>query len=170
MEKLKENMTDFILGVVMLLISCYAVFAKSVVKGTTLLDTDVPLSDAKSFVRILGVVLMVLSVYIILRALGLFKRTDKGDLKFKKPESIVVIGFAILLAFLILTNVIGFTISSVLMIASITYLIMVKEKGIDRHDKKAVLKAVGISLLYSIILVFVLCFAFKNWLHVMLPQ
>jgi len=170
MKTIKENMTDFVLGLIMLLVGCYATFAKSVTKGKTLLDVDVPFSDARSFVRILGILLMVLSVYLILRAMGVFKRKDNDDLTFKKPEGIVLIGFGILITYLILLNVIGYTIPSILMIAGMTFLIMTKEKNLDLKDKKVVLKAVGISCAYSVVLVFVLSYAFKNWLHVVLPS
>lgn len=44
-----------------------------------------------------------------------------------------------------------------------------REKNVDKSDRKAVLKCAGIAVVYGVILTLVMEFAFTKWLNVRLP-
>ena len=66
-------------------------------------------------------------------------------------------------------DALGFVINSIWLMALITFMIRMRENTVDVHAKKAVLKSVGISVLYAAILVLVASFVFSTWLKVTLP-
>ena len=164
-----KNLRDFILGLVMLALSLYLMLSPKIVKGMTLLYTSITVAKADTYIRLLGGLLLLLSAVLILRALGLFglkaKKTDE-----KKPvDWLVIAGFATLLIYMPLMKIIGFTASSILLTASFKFMIRFREKKADLHNWQELLKNLGVSIAYAVVLVSALELLFTRALHVRLP-
>ena len=167
-----RNWRDLILGLVMLACGLYMVLAKGVVRGMTLLNTTVKLAQAATYMRILGGILALLSAVLVLRALGVFggaAQEEKKSEGVRKLDWLVICAFAGLVLYLPMMDVIGFTVASILLMTLLTFLIRLREKHVDVHDRNAVLKNLAVAASYAVILVLVLEFMFTKWLHVRLP-
>lgn len=172
MAKKIKNRKDLILGVVMLVLGLYLLLAQGIVKGMTLLSTGITIAKAGTYVRLLGGLLVLLSGGLTLRALGVFGKceADEEDSETRwKLDPLVPILFGALLLYMPLMSLVGFTVSSMIMIAWVAFWIRYREKHVDLHDKKALLKNIGIAVVYSVILVLVLELMFTKGLHVRLP-
>lgn len=172
MAKKIKNRKDFILGVVMLVLGLYLLLAQGIVKGMTLLSTGITIAKAATYVRLLGGLLVLLSGGLTLRALGVFgERAEDAEENSEtwSLDPLVLILFGALLLYMPLMSLVGFTASSVILIAWVAFWIRYREKHVDLHDKKALLKNIGIAVVYSVILVLVLELMFTKGLHVRLP-
>ncbi|MCI8650142.1 MAG: hypothetical protein HFG20_08505 [Anaerotruncus sp.] len=166
-EKCK-NWKDFLLGIVMLLISVYLLFSPNVVKGLTLLYTDITIAKAVTYVRILGGILLLLSLSLSLRALGLFGATSQEKSTFS-IDWLILAGFAALLVYMPLIKLLGFILPSILLVGVFTFFIRCREKQISLRNTPEVLKGCIVSILYAVTLVLLLQFLFTQVLHVRLP-
>lgn len=169
MTKRIKNPRDLILGIVMTAISLYLLFSSKVVKGMTLLYTDITIAKAGTYIRILGGLLLILSVSLILRAIGVFGGKQEEPSGKKIADSFVIVGFVALILYIPLMKLIGFTVSSMLLMVCFTFMIRLREKKVDLHDKQALLKNLGVAVLYAVVLVLILEALFTRVLHVRLP-
>lgn len=173
MAKKIKNRKDFALGVVMLVLGLYLLLAQGIVKGMTLLSTDITIAKAGTYVRLLGGLLVLLSGGLTLRALGVFGKCaadeEENSETRKKLDPLVPLLFGALLLYMPLMSLVGFTASSMILIAWVAFWIRYREKHVDLHDKQALLKNIGIAVVYSVILVLVLELMFTKGLHVRLP-
>lgn len=163
-----KNQTDFVLGITMLLVSLYLLFSPDIVKGMTLLYTDITIAKAATYVRILGGLMLLLSGGITLRSLGIFGK-DKAEEQRGSIDKFILLFFALLVIYMPLMAWIGFTISSIFVISGFTFIIRAREKQINLRNKQEFIKNLVIAILYGTILVLVLELLFTKGLHVRLP-
>lgn len=171
MVKRVRSWTDLILGGVMLLISLYLLFAPDAVQGMVILYTNISAAKPETYLNILGVVLSLLSLALIIRSFGVFQKKieEKTSAERKKPEWMIICSFVVLLLYMPMMGLLGFTVASMLLVTFFTFIIRFREKKVNYMDKKMLLKNLAVSIFYAAILVIVLQFSFTRWLHVRLP-
>ena len=100
---------------------------------------------------------------------------NEGYIKLVKEENkrkfdcLVLEGFAFLICYIPALKVAGFTIPTCILMSLFSFIIRMREKNVDKSDRKAVLKCAGIAVVYGVILTLVMEFAFTKWLNVRLP-
>lgn len=167
----KKAGKDLLFGVLTSLISLYLLLSPNIVAGITLLDSSIVFARAGTYVRILGGLLLVLSVILCLRALF----WKKGEVEEEKEKAhwsmdpLIVIGFVLLLLYMPLMDLTNFTVASVAFTALFAFIIRAREKKVDVRNPKECLKNLIIALGYALILEFVLEFLFTGFLNVNLP-
>ena len=166
MKKKVVNKRDLYSSIVLAVIGLYITFGKNVITGKTFGVDSMPMAArADVYLKTLGLVLAVLSLVLLVRAI----RTDKEVIK-KEIPIVAIIGAASLVVYIFILKPLGFFISSVLLITAWTFMFRLKEYHIDLKDKRTVLKTLGISFAFSIIIVALLQLAFTKLLGVRLPQ
>ena len=165
MEKKSINKRDLGSSIVMALVGLYVTFGKNVITGKTFGTESMPLAArADVYLRVLGGLLLVLSLVLMARALCRNEKTQK-----KEIPPVAVIGAILLIVFALIVKPLGFFVSASVLVAAWTFIFRVKEYHIDRNDKKALAKAAGISIAFALIIVAVLQLAFTHLLGVRLP-
>ena len=169
MGRLTRAGKDLVLGIIMILISLYLLISPDIVAGITLLDSSIVLARAGTYVRILGGVLFLLAVSISIRALMVIKAKTE-ELEEKQPmDPLVVTGFVMLLLYMPLMNLTGFTTASIVFTSVFAFMIRAREKKVDLHNPKEFYKNLIIAFLYAVVLELVLEFVFTELLNVNLP-
>lgn len=162
-----KNKKDFGFGLVSLAVSVFLLMSDGIVVGRSLFPMPSVWAKADTYVRIISTVMAVLSAILVLRS---FLKGEEGEEAQKtRIDHVVIIFFGAMALYLVLMDALGFVINSIWLMALITFMIRMRENNVDVHDKKAVLKSVGISVLYAAILVLVASFMFSTWLKVTLP-
>ena len=167
MPKIK-NYRDFILGFFCYGVGTYLAFSNSVIRGKTLFIPSVLLGRADVYVRIIGGVLMVLSLLVFLRSFGLLLQELREEAP-DKTNWLIVASFISFFLYILLLKPFGFLSDSVWFITFLVFIMRIKELDIDIRDGKAVIYSIGISLLVAVIVVGVLFLAFRYLLDVTLP-
>ena len=164
-----KNKRDFLLGIVMTAVGLYLLLSNSIVKGFSLFQTKVVLAQAGTYLKIIGGLIVLVSAVVIIRSLRK-PLSEEEAAEAKRPLDWMIVGcLAAFFVYLLLMDVLGFLIDTIWVIALITFLLRVREKHIDLHDKKELLKSIGIAVGYSVVLVLVISFMFTKWLNVRLP-
>lgn len=170
MKKRILNWRDLVLGIVMVIIGLYLVLSPNIVQGMTVLYTEIGLAKPRTYICMLGYILLILSIMLITRAVGVWgnNKEDKEENK-RKFDCLVLEGFAFLICYIPALKVAGFTIPTCILMSLFSFIIRMREKNVDKSDRKAVLKCAGIAVVYGVILTLVMEFAFTKWLNVRLP-
>lgn len=163
-----KNKKDFGFGLVSLAVSIFLLISDRIVIGRSLFPMPSMWAKADIYVKIIAAVMAALSLVLVIRSL-LKADPDEGEKKKNRIDYLVIIFFAAMALYLVLMETLGFVINSIWLMTLITFMLQMREKKVDWHDKKATLKALGISLLYAAILVGVTTFIFSTWLKVTLP-
>lgn len=162
-----KNKKDFGFGLVSLAVSVFLLLSDGIVIGRSLFPMPSMWAKADTYVRIIAAVMAALSLVLVIRS---FLKGEEGEEGRKnRIDYVVIIFFAAMTLYLVLMDALGFVINSIWLMTLITLMIRMREKRVDVHDKQAVLKSLGISLLYAAILVLVASFVFSTWLKVTLP-
>lgn len=163
-----KNKKDFGFGLVSLATSVFLLVYDKIVIGRSLFPMPSMWAKADIYVKIIAAVMAVLSLWLVIRS---FIKADPDETEKKKNgiDHLVVIFFVAMALYLVLMDALGFVVNSIWLMTLITFMLQMREKKVDWHDKKATLKALGISLLYAVILVGVTSFIFSTWLKVTLP-
>lgn len=154
---------DFFSGCVLILVSSYILFGQNIAVGRTLGKMP-KLANAVLYVRLLGGILGFLSILLVIRALTSDKTQDARNI----PKEVVLTSIALILYALVL-DLLGFFLSSVVLISFLTFIYRIKEKHLSKNDKPSMLKAAGISIIYSLICVALLQYVFTSLLGARLP-
>ena len=163
-----KNKKDFGFGLASLAVSIFLLISDRIVIGRSLFPMPSMWAKADIYVKIIAAVMAALSLMLVIRSL-LKADPDEGEKKKNRIDYLVIIFFAAMALYLVLMETLGFVINSIWLMTLITFMLQMREKKVDWHDKKATLKALGISLLYAAILVGVTTFIFSTWLKVTLP-
>lgn len=154
---------DFFSGCILLLVSVYLLLGKNIAVGRTL-GYMPKLADAAMYVRVLGGILGFLSILLVVRSFAVNRSTEAKRI----PKEAFLSGIALILYALML-NMVGFFCASSVLIAFLTLLYRIKEKQIEKNDREAILKSVGISVIYSLVCVGALQYVFTSLLGARLP-
>lgn len=170
MKKRILNWRDLVLGIVMVIIGLYLVLSPNIVQGMTVLYTEIGFAKPRTYICMLGYILLILSIMLITRAVGVWgkNKEDKEENK-RKFDCLVLEGFAFLICYIPALKMAGFTIPTCILMSLFSFIIRMREKNVDKSDRKAVLKCAGIAVVYGVILTLVMEFAFTKWLNVRLP-
>jgi len=163
-----KNKKDFGFGLVSLAVSVFLLAYDKIVIGRSLFPMPSMWAKADIYVKIIAAVMAALSLVLVIRSLCKADPDEAGKKK-NRVDHLVIIFFAAMALYLMLMETLGFVIDSIWLMTLITFMLQMREKKVDWHDKKATLKALGISLLYAAILVGVMSFVFSTWLKVTLP-
>ena len=167
--KIIRNKRDFILGIISMGIGLFVLLSDNIVKGFSLFQTQIWLSKADSYLRILGGLLAFVSLIVILRSFVQTAETKKENKEKGRFDYVVLISFSAFFLYMLLLKTIGFIPDTIWLIALISFMLRARETHLDWHNRKALLKAILISVIYSVILVLAISFVFTTWLSVRLP-
>ena len=174
MKKGTLNWRDLVLGIVMVIIGLYLVLSPNIVQGMTVLYTEIGFAKPRTYICMLGYILLILSIMLITRAVGVWGKNEDKEKEDKKENKrkfhcLVLAGFASLICYIPALKAAGFTIPTCILMSLFSFIIRMREKNVDKSDRKAVLKCAGIAVVYGVILTLVMEFAFTKWLNVRLP-
>lgn len=162
-----KDKKNLVFGVLCLALGVFLISSDGIIQGKSLFAADNLWSQADSYIRALGWILIVLSLVLIIRA---FLKNTAVQRTIGTSKYLIIFGFAAMVVYALLLPLLGFILDSLWFVAVITFLIMSKEKGLTKSsDKKQWLRAAAVSCSYSVILVFVMYFAFTKLLKVILP-
>lgn len=165
MRKIKVNLRDLISGIVLSVFGAYVRWGKDVVLGKTFGMDRMPIvSRADFYIHVLGGALLVLSILLIIRAF-----VKPGEAKAKEIPGVAVWAAVSLIIFCFIVKPLTFYPAATLLVTFWTFMFRIKEYHIDKNDKKALMKALGISLAFSALIVLVLQLIFTKLLGVRLP-
>lgn len=165
-----RRMKDASLAIICLLLGVYLAFGKNLIRGKSLLNTDNFWNQADTYIKILGGLLMVVSLILLFRTLLQTKDKKQSIDRDANEHKFIAIIVVSMILFVLLLPKFGFFINSLWFTALFCFLIMVKERQISRQSDKSILfKAVLSACVYSLILVTFLQTIFKYLLKVSLP-
>lgn len=162
------NKKDVILGLIMLSLSGYILFGSNVIVGDSILKESILVGRADFYIKFLAIIMILISAALILKAFGVFglKNKETSD---EPTNNVAKLSFVALIIYGFILKPMGFFASSFLLIMFLSFIIRIKEDGIDLKDKKLVIKSLVISCAFSIITVSIFAYIFTNWLKVVLP-
>lgn len=164
----KINTKDIGLGLIMMGLSLYILLGSNVVIGNSIFKENIIVGRAEFYLKFLASIMILISLILIVRALN--KSGLKGDnVTSIQSNNVVKLSFAALIIYILVLKLKGFFLSSFLLVTFLSFIIRLKENGIDINDKKLVFKSFLISCIFSLISVLVIMYIFKNWLNVVLP-
>lgn len=167
MENMKKdiNKKDLILGLAMICLSVYILFSGDVITGNSIFKEEILVGKADFYIKFFAGILMIVSIALIVKALGLFGLKPTPVTK-EPVNHVVVLSFIAMFIYLLIIRSVGFFIASFLLITTMSFVIRLKEDKIDLTDKKSVLKTLVISAIFSIIMVSITLLIFEKLLKV----
>ena len=157
---------DSVLGIVLLGIGAYIVFGKNVVVGKLISLNDIYLARADVYLRGLGILLCLLSGILIVRSLLTHDNAEAQ--KAIQIPGVVLISIVSLVLFAVFLPAVGFMVSGTVFCSAITAAYWFKEKGIVFADRQKVARVLLASLVYGLLVTFVLKTVFTKFLGVIL--
>lgn len=169
-----KKVNDFILSIAMIAVSIFLLFSDNIVSNINI-PTDGSgggfFARSDIYVRMLGAILAISSIILLIKSLS-FKKEKKHVEKFTFAirDSVCYITLS-LIAYAILLPLIGFIVSTFIMMFYLCVLFTIKERNKKLKDcSKLELRNIGIrSLIYSFISVVALYVIFAQGLSVILP-
>ncbi|GEM_PF-6348264 len=166
------KVNDFVLSLIVAAFGLYVIFGKNVIKGKVLSGQLAPAARADVYLWGVAAIFILLAVILLVRSLAFVKSDEKSKVeRYKFNISwITVISFVATLVYLLLMELIGFLIPSLVFTAFLCFMYRLKEKAIDwKTDKKGVFKAVWVSLLLSAVSVIAIKIIFEEFLGIKFP-
>ena len=170
-RKLLKNTNDFIIGMVLLILGIYVVFSKDIIHGNIPIHTGGILIRPDVYVRIIGGFLAFFALIITIKAINFFGTSDTKGFRFVLTRE-VVLTIAALIIYTVLLSLIGFFISTFLLIFFLACMYLRREKtGPDRPPltRKEIIRDLIIIFVYTTLLVLFVYFIFTRVLYVALP-
>lgn len=105
MKKGTLNWRDLVLGIVMVIIGLYLVLSPNIVQGMTVLYTEIGFAKPRTYICMLGYILLILSIMLITRAVGVWGKNEDKEKEDKKEnkrkfDCLVLAGFASLICYI----------------------------------------------------------------------
>ena len=166
---------DYIAGVLFGAVGVYLLVSKKIVKGINMFNVsaEIPLTKADTYLRMLGGLLLLLSVCLLVSTfIKQKKNPDRNgeNTPINKMNLFYTVGFfAAIVIYALLIDVIGFFFDTLWFSFLFSFALRIKELGISFQDKKALSSAALNCLIYSLILDGALIAIFTFVLKVQLP-
>ena len=166
-----KKVNDFTLGIGIVLLSIFLIFSPKIVGGGV--SNNVPggfWARPDVYIRIIAVIMIIPSIILITKSISFNKDSEKQKFKFD-INSTIVISLGLIVLYTIALPIIGFVISSLIMVFCLCALYTIKEQNLTIRDidKKKLSKILIKSTIYSVISVVALYFIFTIGLSVQLP-
>ena len=163
-----KSMNDFVSGLILSGVSLYLIFGKNIVQGKVTTGPGGPLVRADMYIRMLGILMLLLSAIMVIRSVNFRKAVETKGFSFTITRESIFTAFA-LAGFIIFLKPLGFGITTFLFSFFVVCLYSIKEnqgKGFGRREK---IKKALFAALFSLILVAVVYLVFAKILLVTLP-
>ena len=166
-----KKVNDFTLGIGMILVSIFLIFSPEIVQGAV--NNNVPggfWARPDVYIRIIACIMIIPSIILVFKSISFKKDSEKQKFKFD-INSTIVISLGLIVLYTITLPIIGFVISSLIMVFCLCALYTIKEQNLTIRDidKKKLSKILIKSTIYSVISVVALYFIFTIGLSVQLP-
>lgn len=168
--KLIRVINDFILGIVMLVISVFLLTSDQIVNGRVSTGQAGFFGRADVYIKIIAVILAITSVFLILRSINFRRREDIVKFHFN-INAVVILTASSLIVYALVLETVGFFISTLALIFFLVCVYTARERqgeGIPL-TKQEWIKIALRALPYTIILVMLFYFIFTKLLSVRLP-
>ncbi len=164
-----KKANDFVLGILTLSISAFLFFGE-VTTNLPNSSQGGPLARADIWLQMIAVLLAIVSLVLVVSSLDFRKSAERESFHFIL-DSTILLTVAALIAYAILLPIIGFFISTFLMVGFLTMLYTIKEeqktlKDLTKADIKRMVKK---SILTAVILLVILWLVFAKFLAIQLP-
>ncbi|HKL99534.1 MAG TPA: tripartite tricarboxylate transporter TctB family protein [Mobilitalea sp.] len=168
--KVIKVMNDFVLGVIMLLLSIYLFLTDQVVNRVPKTAQGGFFARADVYIYVLAAILGIVSLIIIIKSLN-FKKEEVKGFTFAINDTIIYTVIALVL-YVLVFSIVGFIISTFVMVLFLCMMYSVKEqnKKLKEYTKKELIKTSFRALIYSVVTVIILKLVFENGLSVQLPD
>ena len=170
--KLVRNTNDFIIGIALFILGVYVLFTDDIVLGTIPPGIEVsPLIQPDVYVRLIGGFLAFFAAILVNKSINYSRITDTKGFRFVISLE-AVLTMAALIIYTILLTIIGFFISTFILIFFLTCMYLRREKaGKDKPPltRKEISRDLIIALVYSALLVLAVYLIFTRFLYVALP-
>lgn len=163
-------MNDFVLGVIMLVLSIYLFLTDQVVNRLPKTEQGGFFARSDVYIYMLAAILGIVSLIIIIKSLN-FKKEEVRKFKFAINDTIIYTVVALVL-YVLLFSTVGFIISTFIMVLFLCMMYSVKEKNekLKEYTKQELIKMIIRAFIYSIATVIILKLVFENGLSVQLPK
>ena len=166
-----KNVNDFIIGIVLLALGIYVLTTDDIVQGNVSPGAGGPLVRPDVYVRLIGGFLAFFSAVLVIKAFNFSRSAEVKSFRFVLSRE-VVLTLVSLILYTILLPLIGFGVSTFLLIFALTCFYAHKEKtgeGKPLLSRKGMIREFVIAAIYSALLVTAVYLIFSRVLHVTLP-
>jgi hypothetical protein len=166
-----RNVNDCIIGIALLALGVYVLTTNDIVQGNIATSAGGPLVRPDVYVRLIGGCMAFFAAILVIKAINFSGTAETRGFHFVISRE-TVLTVAGLIVYTLLLSLIGFAVSTFLLIFFLTCLYIRKEKS---GAGKAVLTGktprwdLGIALVYSVLLDMAVYLLFSRVLHVALP-
>ena len=172
-RKFLKSTNDFVIGMIMLALGIYVLLTDDILRGPIPVVSIVhPLILPDTYVRFIGGVLTFISAILVVKSINFFGKSETKGFSFAISRE-VVLTVVCLVAYTALLPVIGFLVSTFLLIFSLTCIYLRGEKtghGKPPLTRKEIIKNLIIVFVYTVLLVSFVYIIFTRVLYVDLPR
>jgi hypothetical protein len=170
-HKLIKNTNDFLIGIVLLVLGIYILFTNDIMHGNVMDSGGGPLVRPDVYVRLIGGGIAICAAILVIKSINFSGTavTEGFHFVLSLEVALTIVG---LVVYTVLFDIIGFGVSTFLLIFFLTCIYTRKEKsgeGKPPLTRKEIVKDLIIALVYSALLDLIVYLLFSQVLHVALP-
>ncbi len=169
-KKLVRSMNDLVLGVASSALGVYLLTSKNIIKNDVATAAGGPFAQAGTYVDLLAGILIALAVILIVKSFNFKQSENVTGFTFLWNKEIVITAISLIM-YTIFLPIIGFTITTFVLLLLLVSIFSIKEitRGERKLTRTEMKKVLLLAVIFSVVMLLMIFVVFSVFLKVTLP-